>query len=250
MLEYSQDLFLLLVAFLLEFEFLFDDDRKIEGITIDHSISSDDLKVFYNKDFIGEVNVNANFKTYDKDKDYLNDVEDLGRLPQGKVIVFDDDYYYMAPVIAEMLQKAGCQVTFVSTSNMACSFGSYTSEQPSAQKALINAGVQMIFSQNIQAYDGENIELSCMYTERASMLKADAIVMVTARLPIDELYYQLQDLIENGKAGSTQSIRRIGDCEAPALIASAVYAGRKYALELDDSSGTNYLVRRDVNFSS
>jgi dimethylamine/trimethylamine dehydrogenase len=174
----------------------------------------------------------------------------VGRLPQGKVIVFDDDYYYMAPVIAEMLQKAGCQVTFVSTSNMACSFGSYTSEQPSAQKALINAGVQMIFSQNIQAYDGENIELSCMYTERASMLKADAIVMVTARLPIDELYYQLQDLIENGKAGSTQSIRRIGDCEAPALIASAVYAGRKYALELDDSSGTNYLVRRDVNFSS
>ena len=147
-------------------------------------------------------------------------------------------------------KKAGCQVTFVSTSNLACSFGSYTSEQPSTQKALINAGVQMIFSQNIQAYDGENIELSCMYTERASMLKADAIVMVTARLPIDELYYQLQDLIENGKAGSTQSIRRIGDCEAPALIASAVYAGRKYALELDDSSGTNYLVRRDVNFSS
>ena len=174
----------------------------------------------------------------------------VGRLPKGRVIVFDDDYYYMGPVIAEMLQKGGCQVTFVSTSNMVCSFGSYTSEQPSAQKALINAGVQMIFSQNIHAYDGTNIELSCMYTERASMLKADAIVMVTARLPIDELYYQLQDLIENGKAGSTQSIRRIGDCEAPALIASAVYAGRKYALELDDSSGTNYLVRRDFNFSS
>ena len=79
----------------MEFEFLFDDDRKIEGITIDHSISSDDSKVFYNKDFIGEVNVNANFKTYDEDEDYINDVEDLGRLPQGKyeisVRVFDID---------------------------------------------------------------------------------------------------------------------------------------------------------------
>ena len=106
----------------------------------------------------------------------------------------------------------------------------------------------MIFSQNIIPYDGENVELSCMYTERASMLKADAIVMVTACLPIDELYYQLQNLIEIGKAGSTQSICRIGDCEAPAPIASAVYSGRKYALELDDNSGINYSLRRDINF--
>ena len=29
----------------------------------------------------------------------------VGRLPKGRVIVFDDDYYYMAPVIAEMLHK-------------------------------------------------------------------------------------------------------------------------------------------------
>ena len=36
-----------------------------------------------------------------------------GRLPEGKVVVFDDDHYYMGPVIAEMLQEAGCQVIFV-----------------------------------------------------------------------------------------------------------------------------------------
>ena len=59
-----------------------------------------------------------------------------GHLPKGEVVVFDDDYYYMGPVIAEMLQKLGCNVTFVTTSNMVCSFGNYTSEQASAQKAL------------------------------------------------------------------------------------------------------------------
>ncbi len=172
-----------------------------------------------------------------------------GRLPKGRVIVFDDDYYYMGPVIAEMLQKLGCQVTFVSTTNMACSFGVYTTEQPTAQKSLINAGIKMVFSQNIESYDGENVELSCMYTEQPSMLKADAIVMITARLPTDKLYYQLQDLMVAGKAGTTKSIRRIGDCEAPAPIASAVYSGRKYALDLDDDSGINYSLRRDINFS-
>ena len=113
----------------------------------------------------------------------------------------------------------------------------------------MNAGVEMIFSKNIESYDGENITLSCMYTDRQSMIQADAIVTVTARLPTDELYYQLQDLMEKGEAGATKSIRRIGDCEAPSPIASAVYADRKYALELDDTSGINYSLRRDVNFS-
>jgi len=98
-----------------------------------------------------------------------------GNLPKGRVVVFDDDYYYMGPVIAEMLQKAGCDVTFVCTDNMACSFGRYTTEQPSAQKSLMEAGVKLIFSQNLESYDGETIELSCMYTERESIIKADAV---------------------------------------------------------------------------
>ena len=172
-----------------------------------------------------------------------------GRLPEGKVVVFDDDYYYMGPVIAEMLQKAGCQVTFVCTDDIACSFGVYTTEQPSVQRSMMEAGIEMVLSKNLESYDGNEVELSCMYTERESKLQADAVVMVTARLPNDELYYELQDLVESGKAGNTKSIRRIGDCEAPAPIASAVYAGRRYALDLDDSSGINYSLRRDANFS-
>jgi dimethylamine/trimethylamine dehydrogenase len=59
----------------------------------------------------------------------------------------------------------------------------------------------------------------------------------------------LQDELEAGNAGNTKSVRRIGDCEAPAPIASAVYAGRRYAMELDDASGINYSLRRDANFS-
>ena len=30
-----------------------------------------------------------------------------------------------------------------------------------------------------------------------------------------------------------QSVQRIGDCEAPAIIAAAVYSGHRYARELD-----------------
>jgi len=170
-----------------------------------------------------------------------------GHLPKGDVTIFDDDYYYMGPVIAEMLQKAGCKVTFITTSNMVCSFGNYTSEQPSAQKALINLGVKLIFSQNINSYNGKEVELSCMYTDNKSKLKADSIVMITARLPVDTLYYQLQILMESGKTKSIKSIQRIGDAEAPAPIASAVYSGRKYALEIENDLSAHYSVCRDIN---
>ncbi len=171
-----------------------------------------------------------------------------GRLPEGKVVVFDDDYYYMGPVIAEMLQKAGCEVTFVCTDNMACSFGRYTTEQHRAQLSLMQAGVQLMFSKNLEGYDGENVELSCMYTEQESTIQADAVVMVTARLPKDDLYYELESLMEAGEAGSVKTITRIGDCEAPAPIVSAVHSGRCFAMDLDDDSGVDYYRKRDANF--
>jgi dimethylamine/trimethylamine dehydrogenase len=183
------------------------------------------------------------------DQVYTPDDVMAGRLPEGRVVVFDDDYYYMGPVIAEMLQKAGCDVTFVCTDNMACSFGLFTTEQSAVQRSMIEAGVNMVFSHNVESYDGNNVGMSCVYTDRESTLEADALLMVTARLPNDQLYYELQGIVEAGKAGNTKTIRRIGDCEAPAPIASAVYAGRRYAMDLDDDSGINYSLRRDSNFS-
>jgi dimethylamine/trimethylamine dehydrogenase len=43
----------------------------------------------------------------------------------------------------------------------------------------------------------------------------------------------LQDAIEAGTEGAPKSVKRIGDAEAPAIIAAAIYAGHKYARELD-----------------
>lgn len=200
-------------------------------------------------DGFGRTNTAGDTKLSAPDQVFTPDDIMAGRLPKGRVVIFDDDYYYMGPVIAEMLQKAGCEVTLVCTDNMVCSFGVYTTEQPSTQRSLMEAGVQLVLAQNLISFDGQEVELNCVYTERPSRLKADAVVMVTARMPNDGLYYDLQNLMEAGKAGPTKSIRRIGDCEAPAPIASAVYAGRRYALDLDDNSGINYSLRRDSKFT-
>jgi dimethylamine/trimethylamine dehydrogenase len=41
--------------------------------------------------------------------------------------------------------------------------------------------------------------------------------------------------MDDGTEGAPLSLKRIGDCEAPAIIAAAVFAGHRYARELDTS---------------
>ena len=81
-----------------------------------------------NTQAIKKLNNNAN--TYNPD-----DIMD-GNLPSGNIAIFDDDYYYLGPVIAELLQKKGNQVTFISTSAVVCEFGNFTSEQFNYQRSL------------------------------------------------------------------------------------------------------------------
>jgi len=54
------------------------------------------------------------------------------------------------------------------------------------------------------------------------------LVTVTSRLPNDGLLHVLR-----ANPGTLKSVTAIGDAHAPALIAHAVYAGHRYARELD-----------------
>jgi len=77
------------------------------------------------------------------------------------------------------------------------------------------------------------VTISCTHTGRQQSIKADALIMVTARRPRDELYQNLNGRMESGVQTPFRSMRRIGDCEAPAIIAAAVHSGHRYARELD-----------------
>jgi dimethylamine/trimethylamine dehydrogenase len=72
--------------------------------------------------------------------------------------------------------------------------------------------------------------------------------MVTARRPNDGLYRALCGRLAAGTEGAPKSVRRIGDWDAPAIIAAAVYAGHRYARELDSPEGDPAQVPRDRVF--
>jgi dimethylamine/trimethylamine dehydrogenase len=156
-----------------------------------------------------------------------------GRLPEGQVLLFDDDHYYMGPVIAERLRAEGVPVTLVTPADKVGAWASYTAEQIRSQKRLLELGVQIVTAHALASFDGREAVITCAYTERERRIAADAVVTVTARRPNDELYRGLAAQLESDPQGGPKSLRRIGDCEAPAIIAAAVYAGHKVARELD-----------------
>jgi dimethylamine/trimethylamine dehydrogenase len=147
-----------------------------------------------------------------------------GAAPRGPVLVFDDDCYYLASVVAEKLRRAGLEVTYATPAGKVCEWAYTTDEQKRAQAALLALGVRIETGSVLQSLEGDKALLACAYTARTRAVEAASVVMVTSREPRDALYHELRDRI---------AIDRIGDCSAPGIIADAVYSGHRYARALD-----------------
>ncbi len=171
-----------------------------------------------------------------------------GRLPEGRVVLFDDDHYYMGSVVAERLCAEGIPVSLVTPADKVAAWGTYTAEQFRTQRRLLELGVEIVTAHGLSAFDGREAVLACTYTGRSRRIEADAVVLVTARRPNDGLYRALSERLAAGAEGMPRSLRRIGDCDAPAIIAAAVYAGHRYARELDSPESDRSQVPRDRVF--
>jgi len=172
----------------------------------------------------------------------------MGRVPQGKALLFDDDHYYMGSVLAEALVAQGVEVCFVTPENLVSAWGVMTDEQHQTQQRLIELGVEIITAHGLDEFDGSKARLSCVYSERPRVVAADALVLVTARTPVDSLYREIAGKLESEAPGSAPALNKIGDCDAPAIIAAVVYAGHRYARELGTDIEQSYVVRQDKLF--
>ena len=157
-----------------------------------------------------------------------------GRLPEGtRVTVWDDDHYYMASVLAELLAEKGYETTYVTPASEACTWSRNTMEQHFAQARMLEKGVRIEAFRNLSRIAPGVVATSCVHTGRIEEAQADAVVLVTARTPVDEIAADLAAQRERWADAGLEAVDAIGDALAPATIAHAVYAGRRYAEELD-----------------
>ena len=108
----------------------------------------------------------------------------------------------------------------------------------------------IITAHGLDEFNGSAARLSCVYTQRTRQVETDAVVLVTSRTPNDGLYHQISEKISSASAGTdpVPTLDKIGDCDAPAIIASAVYAGHRYARELEADGVHSDVGRQDKVF--
>ena len=186
----------------------------------------------------------------DRDGIYTPDDVMSGVMPDGPVVIFDDDHYYMGGVLAEKLCQARRTVTLVTPAESASHWTHNTLEHARVQQRLLEAGVAIVVNRTVTAFAGDRVETACVFTGRQLPIPCASLVMVTARLPDDGLYRSLlADAGALDRAG-IRSVTAIGDALAPATIAHAVYAGHRFARELDSDYSPDLPFRRELAIGS
>jgi dimethylamine/trimethylamine dehydrogenase len=169
---------------------------------------------------------------------YTPDDLAAGIRPDGPVVVFDFDNYYLASAIAEQLAKAGKDTTYVTTAGSASAWTLMTNELPLIHRALVQAGVRIITLARVTGFDGEHVSLGDVFGGGGRRLPCRSLIVVGIRKPRDGLYAELTVEAAALERAGIRSVTRIGDCFAPGAIVHAVHSGHRYARELEATPET------------
>jgi len=171
----------------------------------------------------------------------------LGGRPGGdRVVIFDDDHYYLGGVLAELLAREGRSVTLVTPAVRVSEWTVNTMEQSRIQRRLLQHGVVLLTDHALAGAEQGSARLVSVVTGTEQSVACDSLVLVTARLPQDELAESLLARRAEWPGAGVLSVRAIGDAWAPGTIAGAVWDGRRYAEELDGPADSEGEFRREV----
>ncbi len=163
----------------------------------------------------------------------------------GTVVIFDDDRFYMASVLAELVAGFGIKTVFVTPSPVVAPWSDNTLEQERIQRRLIDLDVEIIPLHSLHGMSDDSLTLECGYSGRTREIACGKLVSVTSRSPDESLWNELNASKERWADAGISSITRIGDCLTPGLIANSVYSGHAYARAFG-STGEPLLYREDM----
>ncbi|PLS21342.1 NAD(P)-binding protein [Neptunicoccus cionae] len=170
-----------------------------------------------------------------------------GKIPSGKVVIYDDDHYYMGGVLAELLVNAGCDVTIITPSAYLSDWTVNTLEQHAIHKKLAGMGVNVVLNRGVIRIEADHVVSDCVYTGTEQNFDCGSVVMVASKLENNELYHALKARESEWADAGIKSVELIGDANAPGPIAWATYAGHRYARELDgEDIGDALPFRREI----
>jgi dimethylamine/trimethylamine dehydrogenase len=147
----------------------------------------------------------------------------------------------MGGVLAAHLARAGCRVTIVTPEPIVSAWTVNTLESNFIAVNLAELGVDQMVRHDLVAASAEAVSVQHVVTGARTDLAADALVLVTARDPVTALVDELRARSAEWAGHGLKSVRRMGDCDAPAMVAHAVHAGHLYARQLDENGDPDAL---------
>jgi len=152
-----------------------------------------------------------------------------------RVLVFEDDNFYLGAVIAEKLVGDGHTVTLVTTASKVSSWTENTLEQHRIQARVLELGIEVVMAHTIAQIHADKVECACDFTNHIQTVTARSVLMVTSRQPDNQIYLTLRENPEKLASAGIRSVFAIGDCNNPSTIATAIYEGHRVARELDSA---------------
>ena len=99
----------------------------------------------------------------------------------GPILVYDDDGYIMAGLIAEKLAREGRDVTIMTPDAMVSPWTVNTLEQHAIQRRLLELGVTIAAGRQLVSLQS-GVRHACVYSGAEAELAAAAVVLVTSRI--------------------------------------------------------------------
>ncbi|MDP1877654.1 MAG: FAD-dependent oxidoreductase, partial [Actinomycetota bacterium] len=167
-----------------------------------------------------------------------------GERPRGpRVVVADEDGYYVGPGIAEMLSGEGYQVVLATPHPVVSPISDGTLEGPMLRRHLHATGVEFRTGVTV-THREDDVVLGADEFGRPVRLPADDLVLVTRQVPVDDLYRELAADDPRLRESGIRSVHLIGDAAAPGWISEAVFDGHRLARELESPDPSRPLPMR------
>ena len=167
-----------------------------------------------------------------------------GADPQGPVVIYDFDHYYMGSCLAEMLKQRGKEVTIVTPANALSAWTFMNNELRDIRMRMIDLGVNIVLEHDVTGFSSGAAKLASIYPGNDDKtLECESLVVVGVRVGNDRLYRDLKSDAGRLANAAIQSVLSIGDCRAPGAMVHAVYSGHECARIIDAGDSVQHFSR-------
>jgi len=157
-----------------------------------------------------------------------------GAEPEGPVVIYDFDHYYMGSCLAELLRQRGNEVTIVTTANAVSAWTFMNNELTDIRVRMIELGIGTVFENYLTCFSDGVVNLASIYRGGdVSSIDCGSLVIVGVRTGNDDLFQELNSDPDRLSDAGISTLQSIGDCRAPGTIAHAVYSGHECARTID-----------------